>query len=544
MKKEIPDMKGTLDLKTSIRSSDSDEIITEGTLNMKLDELKTDKTVKDISASFDYDVALDLDAGNLSISKADVTLQDIPMSLKGAIRNFKDSPDLDLSISVPTVNAGDMQGLISPFLDTEGMKIAGEIAADIKLSGRVKEPGELAAEGLLKLSSLSITKDQLNAVVDGNIRFDKKILKIDMNGKSGRNMASIKGTVKDYSGTPEINMDIYSKKLFMDELIPVDAKEGTSATENTPASAGIKEEAKPLDLKLTANGKVNVDSAAYKGLEMTNFNMNYEFKKNKLEIEKMSAEAGKGRLDIVSTIDMSKPGYYYSVSSNLDSLHADEVVNALFPKAKNTVFGILSFNMNMNGSGTLPENIKRNLKADGNFNIKDGRITDNPLTDKFSLFLGVDDLKTIDFNRSEGSVTVRNGVAKLKSIFSSDDISMNPGGNIGLDETLDLAFDLSLSPELTDKASRNSNVAQYIKNDEGWGQIPVLVAGNFSKPTYKVDVAKAGKRVIKKRAIELIEDILDDGKSDEVPAEGVPEEDTGQPDIQKPLEDLLKGIFN
>ncbi len=545
MKKEIPDMNGTIDLNTSIMSSGGDEIITEGTLNIKLDELKTDKTIKDISASLNYNVAINLEAGDISIIKADAALQDINMSLKGAVKSFKDSPILDLDISIPTVSVNKMHDIISPFVDTEGVKLSGEVSADIKLTGPVKEPGGLAAEGLLKLNSLGITKDQINAVVNGNIRFDKELLNIDMNGKSGRNMASLKGTVKDYSGTPDIKMNIYSKKLFLDELIPAGAEEGTPASKTT--SAAIKEEAKPLDLKLTAVGKVKVDSALYKGLEMQNFDMKYAFKDNKLDIERMSASAGKGRLDVVSTIDMSKPGYTYSASSNLDSLHADEVVNAFFPKAEDTVFGILSFNMKMDGSGTLPKNIKKNLRADGSFNIKDGRITDNPLADKLSLFLGVDDLRTIEFNRSEGNVAVRNGTARLNSIFSSDDLEMDPKGDIGLDESLKLAFDIKLSPALTDKASRSSDIAQYIKDDKGWGQIPVLVAGTFSKPKYNVDVGRAGKRVIKKKAQELLEDIFNIDKKDsqtEVPVEGAPEEDTGQPDIQKPLENLLKGIFN
>jgi AsmA protein len=340
-------------------------------------------------------------------------------------------------------------------------------------------------------------------------------------------------------------MDIYSKKLFLDELLPTDKDDRTSPAAATTTSAKASEEAKPLDLKLTASGEVKVDSAVYKGIEMTDFNMKYELKDNKLDIERMSAVAGKGRLDIVSTIDMSKPGYAYNVASNLDSLHADEVVNAFFPKAKDTVFGVLSFNMNLNGAGTLPANIKRNLVADVDFNIKDGKITDNPLADEFALFLGVDDMKTIDINKAEGTVDIRNGNAYLNSIFSSDDISMDPKGNIGLDETLDLAFDLSLSPELTDKASRNSGIAQYIKNDRGWGQIPLKIAGTFSNPSYTVDVAKAGKRVIKKKAQDLIDDFLNiDRGEKEVPADGAPAEESGQPDFQKPLEDLLKGIFN
>ncbi len=107
---------------------------------------------------------------------------------------------------------------------------------------------------------------------------------------------------------------------------------------------------------------------------------------------------------------------------------------------------------------------------------------------------------------------------------------MDPSGKIGLDETLDLDFDLKLSPHLTDKAMRNSSIAQYIKNEEGWGMIPLKVSGTFANPSYTVDIAKAGKRVIKKKADKFI-DKLFDKKEEEKKQE------------LEPVKDLLKGIF-
>ncbi len=111
---------------------------------------------------------------------------------------------------------------------------------------------------------------------------------------------------------------------------------------------------------------------------------------------------------------------------------------------------------------------------------------------------------------------------------------MDPSGNIGLDETLDLAFDVKLSPRLTDKALRNPGIASYIKDEKGWGRIPVKISGKLSNPSYRVDVAKAGKRVIKKKAEELLEDLFERDKKDRKKQK--------QYD-KKPVEDLLKELF-
>jgi AsmA protein len=262
--------------------------------------------------------------------------------------------------------------------------------------------------------------------------------------------------------------------------------------------------------------------------------MKYRFKKNKIHIIKMTAHTGGGKFNLNSIIDLSKPGYTYNLSCKADNLHVDEIINTLFPKAKDNIYGILSFTFKLSGAGTSSENIKRNLIGYGDFNIKNGRITNNKITENLSTLLGIDELKTINLKQASGTIKIRNSTTRLDSIFSSDDISMNPSGNIGFDKTLNLAFDLKLSPRLTDKALRNPSIASYIKDDAGWGRIPLKVSGTLSDPSYSVDFARAGKRIIKKKAKKLIEEIFKDEDK---------EKDKKQ-DLQKPLEDLLKGLFD
>jgi len=295
----------------------------------------------------------------------------------------------------------------------------------------------------------------------------------------------------------------------------------------------ISKEAEPINPKLTAEGEIKIDSAKYKNMTMSNFYAKYQLKDNRFEIIKMTAIAGKGRFNLNSVIDLSKLGYTYNLACNIDSLYADEVVNAFFPKAKDTVFGSLSANLQLNGAGTLPETIKRNLSGDGDFNIKDGKITNNKILENLALFLGIDELRTINLRQAHGTLKIRNSIARLDSIFLSDDVAMDPSGSIGLDETLDLAFDLKLSPRLTKKAM-GSSIAKYIKDEEGWGMIPLKVSGTFAKPSYIVDIAKAGKRVIKKEVDKFIDKLF---KKDKETG------DVQKQEEKKSIEDLLKGIF-
>lgn len=511
--KKLPDLKSTADINISIKSADKANIFSEGSIDLTLDEIilkkPGEKRIKDLPVNLKYAVNYNLGSKDIRLDKADLKIWELLASIKGDIRNLKTSPEVNISVKIPKVKTAEVQNLAALFADMKGLVLSGEIAADIKLNGEIKKTEALKASGNVTLDKVGITYNEINALLDGNVKFDEALMNIDLKATLDKNTAEIKGSVRDYMKEQKINLNIYSKQLSIDALIPAGKpadKVSAGSTKSTPEQSA--KEAAPLALKLTADGEIKIDSAVYRNMTMSNFYMKYKFKDNKLTIPKLTASAGKGTLNLNSLVDLSRPGYEYNLSGNINSLHADEIVNTFFPKAKDTVFGLITLNLKMNGSGTLIESIKRNLVADTDFTIKDGKLTGANITKGLAQFLNISELETINLRQANGTVKVRDGIARLESIFSSEDLSMDPKGNIGLNETLDLAFDLKLSPRLTDKAM-TSKIGKYIKGDEGWGVIPLKVSGTFAEPSYMVDLEKAGKQVIKKEADKYIDKYFD-----------------------------------
>jgi hypothetical protein len=94
---------------------------------------------------------------------------------------------------------------------------------------------------------------------------------------------------------------------------------------------------------------------------------------------------------------------------------------------------------------------------------------------------------------------------------------MDPKGNIGLvDESLDLAFDLRLSPRLKGKAM-GSGYSEYLSDEAGWGRIPVKCPGTFSNPRCGPDLTKAGKRAVEKEVDKQIDRIFKKKEGEESP---------------------------
>jgi AsmA protein len=532
---ELPDIKSTADINISIESIDGANISTEGSIDITLNDLvlkkPSQKHIKDLTTGLKYSASFNMESNDLHIDKANLKVQGVTASLTGDLRNLKTSPEADIALTLPKVKTAELQELAALFADLKGLALSGDLAADVKLKGKLEKPDMMKANGSIAMEKLGIRYNEINAMLDGNIKFSENLLNIDIKSTLDKNTAEIKGTVKNYLKDQDINLNVYSKKLFIDELIPAGTTAGKApGTKSGTASPGkTAKEAEPLELKLKAKGEIKVDSAVYQNMQMNDFHMTYTFKDNKLNISKLSAKAGKGVINLNSFVDMSRPGYRYRLSGNIDSIHADEMVNSFVPKAKDTVFGIVSLNVKMNGAGTLPEKIKKNLVADADFNIKDGKITGAPLTRELSQFFNISELETINLTKADGRVNIKNGIARLDSIFSSDDMSMDPRGNIGLDETLDLVFDLKLSPRLTGKAM-SSKISKYIKSDEGWGMIPLKVTGTFSKPFYMVDIEKAGKQAIEKEVDRQIDKLFNKQGEDK------------KKELE-PVKDLLKEFF-
>jgi AsmA protein len=541
-KKELPGIKGSVDITTGLQSAKGKSVTTDGKITITLDEIEKGKTgerIGRISAGIEYGITVDLASEDINIRRGDITFQEVPLSLTGHIKNFRSDPDINLSVSLPETAVDDLVASMAPFFQMKGVALSGAITAGVTVSGEVKKPDLLAVSGKLTGRKVGIDHKGVHTVLNGQATLEGQTLNVHIDGTGGSSSFQVTGSVRDYLKEQKINLNLSSGNLVLDEVIPAFATLGEGRSQKSaPEKAEQPQEAESLDLKLTADGEVRIDTALYRGLQMKDFFMTYQFRNNRFEIREMTASAGEGKFSLRSLVDFSKPGYAYNLNSSIDSLQAHEVVNAFFPKARDTVFGVLSLNLALSGKGTLPHNMKKNLVGNGDFIVRDGKITNSTIPEGLARFLGIEELKTIILKEARGTVNIQNGMARLESIFSSDSLKMDPSGDIGLDETLDLSFDLKLSGPLTERATLNSGIARYIRDEEGWGTVPLVVSGTFTEPSYGIDIEKAGKRVIQKKTEKLIQDLLKKEKDTKQPGEGKDGKDTG-----RPLDDVLKQLF-
>ncbi|MEK7308114.1 MAG: AsmA family protein, partial [Nitrospirota bacterium] len=333
LKKELPDIKGSVNIEMDLKSTAKNELSSTGDISLKLEDIvikkPSEKHIRDIKAGLKYDARINLGSFGLVINTADLKIQGIPLKIAGNVLNLRSEPAIDLEIQLPKTKISDIHKAFASYADMEKLSLSGNTSLDLKLSGMPQNPDSLKADGTIMLEKAGITYAGVNAVLDGNLKFNKQKMDIDLNGAIGKNTAKIKGSVRNYFKNQEIILNLYSKQLFLDELMPAGIEK--TPKPDSPSSTGAKnikaeKEAKPLNLSLTASGEIKIDSARYKGMTASDFYLKYLLKNKKFEIEKMTARAGKGDFSLYSITDMSIPGYTYSLSGNIKSLHAEEIV--------------------------------------------------------------------------------------------------------------------------------------------------------------------------------------------------------------------------
>ena len=490
--------------------------------------------IRDIKTAVTYKVEVDMASKKITVHSLAADVMNILLNIQGNIE-YAAEPALSLDLSVKDLNLSKIRDFSTQFLP-EGMTLEGNMALLLNVSNKPVKDSPLNFNGHMKLTRVSFTHKGMHPVIDGTLKLTPEIITFE-NFKllAGQNSADVSGSVRNYREYPDLNIDIRSRSLDLDELF-IPAPSPKKQEESTKAGGGGKE-IEPMNLKMRVNAAIDIDKTRYKGISLTNFRSRYELKDNIFRITNLSGNTLSGSFVLRATADLTKRGTQYSMNSDLNGIKIEDVVNAFAPKAKDKLFGILYGKAEISGSGTLPENIKRNLKGKGSFSIKDGVIKNAEVSSGLLTFLGLQELREIPMQKAEGSFTISDGIINLISLIVSKDLIFDEKGTVGMDEKLDIGLLVKVSDRLTPKLVSQSAIATFLSEEKGWTSIPLRLGGTIAKPSYAIDTKAAGKKAGEKLQKKIGEELFRALSKDK--------EKTAEPKEKKESspEDLIKGLF-
>ncbi|BCR05142.1 hypothetical protein DESUT3_22110 [Desulfuromonas versatilis] len=510
-------------------------------------EAMQDAPIRDTRLGLEYRIRTDLAASRLDIETAKVDLNGIKADLAGKVENLKAKPLLDVTLAIPDLDLRSALAAVPKELvqGAAGLNPSGKLNARIHLAGTTDAPLKLLQEGQLTLDGVQVTAGGERPSLSGvfSLKGDS-VASDNLQLKLGDNQANIGLKAGNLFGKPiVISSAVTSERFLIDPLLKGAAAPAVAGEEAKPAPAAKgapASEIGPFDLPLKADGTVKIKQALYQGLSIDNFDMAYRLIDNVLTIDKMTGNVAGGTFSETATVDLRKKGLAYKTNLNVQGVKAEPVVAVFMPKASGTVFGTLNINGEFSGTGTLPDAIKRSLGGNGKLVLADGKLTGSNLVQGFSQFLNLEELRDLQFSQAKGSFTVENGRVKLSSDFSGKDLRMAPQGSVGLDGSLDVRLDARISPALTDKLDKKGKFTQFLKDQEGWGQVPVLVTGTAARPSFALDTSAIKGQVEQKVKQEVQKKLQEKVLDKLAPAEGEPGKEEPAKQL---LRDTLKGIL-
>ena len=364
-------------------------------------------------------------------------------------------------------------------------------------------------EGELKLSrdfnQLVIEKLKIDTVVEGNsipnqklttalsvnteIALDKKQLLADITQLNAADInASGKLTVNYGTKVPQIKADFQVGDIDVDSLLPK-----SEATANgAPVSAGAEQATEPdlsalksLDLSV----KLAVKSIKVANLSTQNWLLDLGVKNGILDLKQLTADLYQGKLLVSAQVDARQTVASYQFDKQITGVQ----IQSLLKDAADIdlLAGMANFNLKGRGKSLLPEALKKNLLANGRFDITDGALYGVNIAQmirsvqaklKGDLSADTKEERKTDFSSLTGTFSLENGVATNPDLSMASPLLRLAGkGNANLiTEALDYRLTASLVNSLKGQGGSEKDALAGV-------DIPLAITGTFQKPEYALD---------------------------------------------------------
>jgi AsmA protein len=515
-------------------------------LGLVLDALE-ETPIRDGRLIIEHDLVFSQKDDRLDIKSLQLDYNGIVVAASGHLEQLAAGAAADLTVRLPPLDLKKAIAAVPEALVRElaALDPAGKVEAEARLAGPLDQPENLLASAWFGLQKVQVTMGGLRPSIAGRFELaGDRLTARDLVLGDGTNQAQLELSASNVFGKPVmVKHSLTAGRFLLDPLLAA----GAAAPTATQETATSTEELGPFNIPVTAEGRVRIGETLYKGLAIRDFDLIYRLENNVLSITRLNGSLAEGHFANTARVDLGKTPIVYQGRLDLKEIQAGPFVNAFMPNYTGMVTGALSFDFDASGRGTLPEIVKPSLMGKGSLMIGNGRFANTPMVQDLATFLGLEELRELSFSQASGSFTIRDGRLSLNSEIKGGDMRMAPRGTVGLDGKLDLSLMPRLSPKLSGKIDSKGQFTRYLKDDQGWSELPLKVAGDVTAPRFSLDSAGVRQQV-EQKAREKVEETIQRQLLDRLGLPGQPAQQGAEqvPEEKKPrqmLDDAVRGLF-
>ena len=330
------------------------------------------------------------------------------------------------------------------------------LSGSAKITASAKDKGEtVSAHGTLTLDRLVLaaSADGTPAELRCGLGFDADeiglkvihlrnlTLNVDQGKESLANLG-VAGTVYLPPAKTESVVNITSDGIngqALAKLLPPAPKTATPASPPVASSTPAEPAAVNVgDLWLTA--KLDLKNIRYGEVEAAKLAGVVHVKDNRVEIKPLDLTLNGAPVHLETSVDLSKPGYEYSLAANLTGLALAPLVATFAPTLKDKIQGnVKSLDVKLTGAGITPPNLRRNFRGNLTLAGEQVAIEKLPFLATLASQTGIPELQELHFDTVTAQVHDEKGVLRLQQLNAAGrDLKLDVTGTVGFDVKLDL----------------------------------------------------------------------------------------------------------
>ncbi|MEZ9537996.1 AsmA family protein [Shewanella sp. 10N.286.51.B8] len=328
-------------------------------------------------------------------------------------------------------------------------------------------------------------------ITDINVALDAKKLDVAIKQLSAMDISATGDVSVNYGATiPKINLQLDVGDIDVDKLLP--PSETEAKAEDTEQVAASKPAVEPdlsalktIDLTLG----MSVKSIKVANLLTQNWVMKAKVKDGVADLTQFSANLYEGSIKATAQLDGRQKVASYRFDETLTGVQ----FRPLLKDAADIdlISGAANFKISGSGKSLIPDNLKKNLLAQGNFEIADGSLYGvnipqmiRSAQDKLKGDLSAkntEELKT-DFTSLTGSFSLKNAVATNPDLaMASPLIRLSGNGSANIDnETVDYKLTTSVVGSLAGQGGEDALAGV---------DIPLTITGSMKDPKFGIDTS-------------------------------------------------------
>jgi uncharacterized protein involved in outer membrane biogenesis len=498
----------------------------------------------------------------VAIRKSLLKLHTLELASAGDVR-FGNGAELNLSLESKAASLDGWDKIV-PALERYKLKGTAEVRATVR-----GQAGAPQVQGMMTLRNASAQPPDFPKPIqnlDTRIKFTGQRADIsDMTLSLGNSRIRLAAAVEKFSPLT------FSYRLSTPELWPADYKAALGEDRKADVIRNLRSEGQfsAAGGNLVYRGKVNSAEGTLFNIAYKDFDAALSLADKVANIQTLRVLALSGAVRMEGDYVFKDPTPRFTINTKVEGIDVKELYGALDAKAERDISGRMNADMKLAGSGKTWEEIKPNLRGQGeaevlqgtvyNFNIADSALTGitgipglnnkvNPsLRRKYPETFTA---KDTEFKELKTQVDVADGRINLKNLrMSAAEFVVAGNGWVDFNRKVDIRSTLSFSQRLSADLSQSTREMKYLLNSQGQLEVPFSLSGRMPNVKAKPDANYLGQLVQRgffgRRADDPLHQSLGRGDRAEE-SDGAPEEgnrkkrSSNEERIRRGLENLFR----